>query len=133
MTFAPFGNIDVQSIFKYLGVPNVAQTLKIETGKFFYKKQNNLLPNANIANFLSIRNANVVHNYNLRNRKDKLQTIAFESSHGKKSIQHRGAALWNKMPSEISDSTSLSIFKRRYKDYLLDDNISDDDDIYIYF
>ena len=89
MTFAPFGNIDVQSIFKYLGVPNVIQTLKIETGKFFSKKQNNLQLTPSIANFFNIRNADVVHNYNLRNRRDKTQTISFGSCHGKKSIQHR--------------------------------------------
>ena len=133
MTFAPFDNIDVQSIFKYLYVPNVVQTLKIETSKFFYKKQNNLLPSPNIANFFNTRNADVVHGYNLRNRKDKIQTISFGTSHGKKSIQHRGAVLWNEMPSDVTDSNTLSIFKRKYKDYLLEDDVTDDDDVYVYF
>ena len=69
----------------------------------------------------------------MRNRRDKTQTISFGSCHGKKSIQHRGAILWNEMPSDITDSTSLSIFKRKYKDYLLRDDTTDDDDIYEYF
>ena len=40
MTFAPFGNIDVDSIYKYLDIPKVENTVSFETGKFIFKREN---------------------------------------------------------------------------------------------
>ena len=90
MTFAPFGNIDVKSIYKYLNILEIPQLFSLETGKFIYKSENGLLPLNGIAKHFEIRNANVNHPYNLRDRGIHLQTISCEKSHGEKSIQHRG-------------------------------------------
>ena len=39
MTFAPFGNIDVDSIYKYLDIPQTFEVIAIETGKFIFKRE----------------------------------------------------------------------------------------------
>ena len=66
ITFAPFGNIDVDSIFKYLDVPNVMNTLDLETGKLMYKKEKDLLPMPDIVDHFPARNTIISHSYNLR-------------------------------------------------------------------
>ena len=98
MTFAPFGNIDVDSIYKYLDVPKVSDIISIETGKFIFRKENDLLPVVDIANHFKLRNENVTHNYNLRNRNVNMCPIEYTSSFGEKSVQYRGAQLWNSLP-----------------------------------
>ena len=133
ITFAPFGNIDVDSIFKYLDIPNVMDTIEIETGKFIYKKENGLLPLPDIANHFPARNGNITHSYNLRHRGINLSTIAYNSSHGEKSVLCRGAKLWNKLPNDIINSENLRSFKKNLKSFLLEDTSEDDDDIYFYY
>ncbi len=45
MTFAPFGNIDLQPIYDYLKVLNVDKTFLLETGKFLFKYNcNQIIP-----------------------------------------------------------------------------------------
>ena len=129
MTFAPFGNIDITSIYKYLNIPQLHDTFKLETGKFIYKSQKGLLPNVNIANHFELRNANVSHSYNLRDRGIALRTISFKSVHGERSIQCRGAKLWNVIPEEIRTSDSANIFKKHYKAYLIEYNPLESDSI----
>ena len=63
MTFAPFGNIDVDSLYKYLDIPKVSDIISIETGKFRFKKENTLLPVPDIANHFVLRNENVSHQH----------------------------------------------------------------------
>ena len=133
MTFAPFGNIDVDSIYKYLDIPKVENTVSLETGKFIFKRENELLPIPGIANHFRKRNENVHHNYYLRNRNISTPNIDFNSAIGKKSIQFRGAQLWNTLPENIRNSESLKIFTRKFKVHLLEDSALDDSDIYFYY
>ena len=128
MTFAPFGNIDVDSIYQYLNILKVPDIFKLESGKFTFKFQNDLLPTDNIANHFEVRNQNVSHTYNLRDRGIKMETILFNSTHGEKSIQFRGAKIWNEITDEIRNSTSLNIFKSRYKSFLMEEDPIEDND-----
>ena len=133
MTFAPFGNIDVDSIYKYLDIPQLSEIHDLETGKFIYKQQRGLLPISNIANYFELRNANVTHQYNLRDRKIAMKNISFNSTHGEKSIQCKGAKLWNGIPEEIRNSASLNIFKKHYKKYLIERDLDDSEDFLSFF
>ena len=120
MTFAPFGNIDVKSIYKYLNILEIPQLFTLETGKFIYKSHNGLLPIDCIAKHFEMRNANVTHPHGIRDRRVhkhkfvNLQTISIEKSLGEKSIQFRGAKLWKDLSDEIRDSVSFNIFKKRF-------------------
>ena len=134
MTSAPFGNIDIDSIYKYLNIPKLSQVISLETGKFTFKKQNNLLPTDNIANHFELRNSNVSHQYNLRDRHVQLQNINLNSAHGGKSVQCRASKLWNEIPDTIRSSESFSIFKTQYKKFLIeDDHLESDNDSFLYY
>ena len=135
MTFAPFGNIDVKPIYQYLNIPDIPQILSLETGKFIYKDQNGLLPISNIAKNFELRNAHASHDHGFRARDIHLETISYQKSYGGgKSIQFRGAKLWNEMPDDIRSSDSFSIFKKQYKTFLIEDeDQEDEDEIYIYY
>ena len=79
------------------------------------------------------RNENVTHSYDLRNRNVNMCSIEYTSSFGEKSVQYRGAQLWNSLPQDLCNSESMSSFKKKLKLYLFDETDSDDDDIYFYY
>ena len=133
MTFAPYGNIDVESIYKYLNILEIPDVFKLETGKFIYKSENGLLLIDSIAKHFQLRNANATHQHWFRDHGIYLQTISHEKSYGEKSIQFRGAKLWNDLSGEIRNSDSLKIFQKRLKEFLLEDDPQNDDSIYIYY
>ena len=136
MTFAPYGNIDVDSIYKYLDILQIPQVIKLETGKFLFKSHNDLLPTENIANHFEVRNSNVL---GLRDRETinhkiiNLNTINHKSSHGEKSLQYRGTKVWSDIPEDIRNSNSLKVFNKHYKAHLIADEPIEDDDIYLYY
>ena len=66
MTFAPFGNIDLKSVYHELKLLEVPRICKLETGNFEYKHQNNLLP-IQICNLFE-NSSQISHNYGLRSR-----------------------------------------------------------------
>ena len=41
---------------------------------------------------------------------------------GEKSIQYKGAQIWNSLPTEIQSCESLNIFKKSYKNFLIDNS-----------
>ena len=133
MTFAPFGNIDVDSIYKYLDIPKIHDTIMIETGKFIFKRENGLLPNSDIANHFRLRNGNVSHGYYLRNRGLNTPIIDYSSSFGEKSIQFRGAKVWNALPTDLCKTESLDFSRKNLKSHIFEDSSEEDDDIYFYY
>ena len=68
----------------------------------------------NLSNLISYPN----HSYNTRNNRNAF--VAFQRlSLTQKSISFCGPQLWNSIPSNIKESSSLQQFKRAYKSYLL--------------
>jgi len=124
MVFAPFGNIDLNPAYDYLKILNVPKIFMLETGKFQYKYEKNLLP-TEIGNYFKTSADNVnQHNYGLRSRNnDKAPRFISRSKIGEKSIQFKGNQIWNAMPLDIKKSESLSIFKSAYKKFLLESEI----------
>ena len=118
MTFAPFGRIDVQAIFKELGILDVKSTVFLEKSKFMYKLKNHLLP-VTMANHFDPNNEKLTHSYNLRStNKSNIITTRLLSS--QKSIQICGERLWNEIPESSKQFTSFALFKRDIKSMLLD-------------
>ena len=119
MTFAPFGNIDLQPMYDFLKVLNIEQLFKFESGKFQYKLHFNLLPTSIGGYFLADPFVNR-HNYGLRSRTSNQPTrLVRHSQYAEKSIQVYGKTMWEQIPSDIKQSPSFSIFKRAYKTLLL--------------
>ena len=77
---------------------------------------------------------NAVHHHWFWDHGIHLQTIDYRlNSYGKNSVQFRGAKIWNELSDEVRNSDSLQIFKKHYKEFLIEDNHQDDDQIYIYY
>ena len=64
-----------------------------------------------------IRN-NSIHNHNTRQKSD-LHFSTTRSAFGKRNINYRGSKFWNDLPCPLKQSSSLYLFKRNLKNYLL--------------
>jgi hypothetical protein len=82
---------------------------------FVYKQQNGLLP-AIFDEYY--HTTSQFHDHYTRQHED-LKTDFFRTDTGQNTLFYKGAILWNSLPKEIKTSTSLSIFKRTCKDYIL--------------
>ena len=118
MCFAPFGKIDLESLYKTLEILKIDQTYSLEVGKFVFKQKNNLLPVC-IAQHFDVRIA-PQHGYNLRsNNETRAPILVHRTLLGEKSIQTRGHEEWEKIPEEIKAIVSPIFFKNKLKMYAL--------------
>ena len=116
ITFAPFGPLDLDPIYRELEILTLNQTITLEKGKFMHKKEKNLLP-TNIANYFDV-DARPEHDYNLRQRQSIQNPFRSNTMTGQKSIQFEGFNLWNKLPQYLKDIESPSHFKKLLKTHL---------------
>ena len=117
ITFAPFGPLDLQPIYRELEFLNLHQTFLLEKGKFMYKRKKELLPTV-IASYFDTEPA-AVHTYNLRRRENSSYSFRSNTINGQKSIQNKGEILWQEMPQYLKDIDSLISFKKFYKAHLI--------------
>ena len=119
MTFAPFGNIDLQPIYDYLEVLNLDQIYLFELGKFLYKMYHNLLPSHCVGHYFEPDPYVNQHSYGLRSRTANVPTrLTCRTKFSEKSVQISGSKFWAKLPEDIRNSNSLSIFKKCLKTHL---------------
>lgn len=117
MTFAPFGRIDIEPVFTFLKILDVKKVFLLETGKFMYKKQKDLIP-VSIGNYFKFRQNNSI--YNLRSSKENSNSsILYRLGSSEKSIQFRGTKIWEGLPNEVKTCESLIFFKTRLKEFLI--------------
>ena len=60
MTFAPFGQIDLNPILSYLDILDVDDIFLLETAKLLFKVENKMIP-VTLGHYFEIRNANATH------------------------------------------------------------------------
>lgn len=66
MTFAPFGNLDLNPAYEYLKILDVTKTFLLETGKYHFKLVNHLLPTV-IGNYFDTSATQAArHTYSLK-------------------------------------------------------------------
>ena len=119
ITFAPYGNIDLNSAYKQLKLLTIEKTHKLDLAKLMYKSKNNLLPTS-IGNFFEFSSEQITHNHFVRNRQRPIRLLC-SSKTGEKSVQYKSFKLWDVIPSEIRNSESFTIFnKKTFKEYLID-------------
>ena len=87
ITFAPYGNIDLNPAYKQLKLLSVDKTHKLELAKLMFKSKHNLLPTS-IGNFFEFSSANITHNHFVRNRLRPVRLLC-NSKSGEKSVQYR--------------------------------------------
>ena len=121
MTFAPYGNIDLGPIYEFLKVMNLEQTYSFEVGKFLYKSHHNLLPTSSLGNYFEPDPFVNLHSYSLRSRTTNVPTrLVRRTKFADKSIQIGGLQIWEKIPVQIQNANTLNIFKKNFKQFLLD-------------
>ena len=118
MTYAPFGHIDMNPILNYLEILDINDVFFLETVKLLFKMKNGMIP-ITLGNYFEVRNANVIHQYSLRPRRDRVDTIDTRTMMGENSLQYRGPKAWNTVPECIRDCVSLNSFKKQMKSHLL--------------
>ena len=117
ITFAPYGPLDLDPIYRELDFLNLQKTFLLERGKFMFKKEKDLLPTT-IANYFETKSHNE-HRYNLRNRQNSSHIFRSNTTLGKKSIQNEGNIFWNELPQYLKDINSQIAFKKHLKSYLI--------------
>ena len=118
ITFAPFGNIDLNPAYKQLNLLTIVKTYRLEIAKFTYKLKNNLLPTT-LGNFFQFSSDQQTHNHFVRNRSRPVRFLS-KCKTGEKTIQFNSFQLWKEIPLNIKSSLSYNIFKKSYKNYLLE-------------
>ena len=117
MAFAPFQVIDVRPFFEKFEFHNVDQINAFEIGKFMYKFKNNMLPDK-FDGYFQLSGTN--HSHNLRSvaNQNYEQHLA-KGLYGLKMLHHRGVKLWNNLPPEIKNQSTLKQFKNLLKFYVV--------------
>ena len=116
MSFAPFGNINLQPLYEILELLSIEQTYSLEVAKFAYRDKNSLFP-TKIATYFEFTRRDIVR----VTRQSASSTLQFSSnsSLGMKSIRKVMSRAWEEIPEEIKKSNWLKSFKRMYKSHLI--------------
>ena len=122
MTFAPYGNIDLQPMYDFLKVLDINQTFALETGKLMYKQENSLIA-PQIGGYFETDPYVNQHSYGLRSRSLNIPSrIVSRTKFSENSLQFRGKKLFDSLPVELKNAESFPIFKKMYKTLLIEDN-----------
>ena len=118
MTYVTFGNVDLNPVYKELKLLQVSKVCSLETGKFEFKRNKNLLPTQIGRYFEDSSTQEITHSHNLRSRNSNAPPrFISEKFTGEKSIQYKGAQIWNSLPTEIKCYLILSYYSSPYAHY----------------
>ena len=92
----------------------VNSTLLYKIGILTFKCLHGLAPRYLCEQFIT---RSTVHSIGTRNR-HKLNIPAFRTAAGQRSFLYRAVSLWNSLPNNITDYTSLPTFKKELRNYL---------------
>ena len=106
----------VTPVAKELNLLPVSQTLLFRDGVLAFKCVKGLSPSYHSDRFTT---CSMVHTRNTQN-KDKLNIPAYKSAAGQRSFLYRAVSLWNSLPYDLTDSTSIVIFMKDFRNYLLE-------------
>ena len=110
MTFAPFGRVDLEPVYRDLKILGLPEMHFLEKAKFMHKHRNGKLPTIFDDYF---RNSDLVsHSYNLRRRNPHRQIL---STYAEKMIRHNGLEIWNAIPNDIQSISNIKTFSFRIK------------------
>lgn len=103
-------------LFSRLQVLTIHEITRMQQGEFMYRRLNNLLPDNIFDDYIKP----ISHRYNTRSKANKeLYIRRTNTNYGKFDIKYSAAKLWNDIPLGIRNSSSLAIFKKQFKKYIL--------------
>ena len=107
-------NFELYRMFNVLPIPLLHEMKLLELiHKFYY--HNHLLPTIFQEYFVT---NNSVHQYSTRS-KNNLHISVINSSIGQRCSVYRGSKYWNELPDYLKSDSSVFLFKRNVKHYLL--------------
>lgn len=118
MTFAPFGNVEIDPLYEILELLKVNETYTLEVAKFAYKQQNNLLP-IRLANYFDTTSPENSARRSSRLRSTSQTHVVTNTVLGNKSIQKKIIQIWKDVPEEIRITPYFNAFKRMFKSHLI--------------
>ena len=109
---------DHQELLNHLGWLNVRQLFSLDHGVFVFKAINGLIPDQFNEMYSK---SNTMHSHGTRAATtDCLFIERINLTAGQKSISVSVSKLWNEIPFDIRNSQSLNVFKKKYKEFLMD-------------
>ena len=109
---------DHQELLNQLGWLNFRQLFSLDFGLFVFKAINGLIPDQ--FNEMCSK-SNTIHSHGTRAATtDCLFIERTNLTAGQKSISVSGSKLLNEIPLDIRNSQSLNVFKKKYKEFLMD-------------
>ena len=93
----------------------LADLYNLEVAKYLYRFSKNVLPKP-LQKLFTTHSS--LHNYNTRNRNNPCIPLN-KSTSSIISIIQKGPIIWHKVPNELKKSRTISIFKYKYKKYLI--------------
>ena len=114
MTFAPFGKVDLDPVYKDLKILGLPEMHFLEKAKLMHKYHNGMLPEIFKDYFQN--NATVSHSYNLRRVRPQQPIL---SCYAEKMIKHNGVDIWNTVPDKIKTMSNIKTFSFNLKKDIL--------------
>ena len=115
MSFAPFGNVELNPIYDILEILKIEDVYKLEVAKFAFKQNKDLLPNR-LANYFEVYSSE--SNLRRSSRLNSISQSASNSTFGLKSIQQKIIKVWAEVPDEIKTTPYYNSFKKMFKCHL---------------
>ena len=116
MTYSGFRDSS-SPLFKKLGLLNIYKLHKLGIGNFIFD-----LYNKNLPHDLSDYFQEIDHSRDTRFKlRRNLAIPKIRTAAGQFSIRFSGTKLWNSLPTEMKCLTSKHLFRKAFKEYLLDE------------
>ena len=114
MTFAPFGRVDVEPVFRDLRILGLPEIHFLEKAKFMFKYFKGKLPQTFDSYF--VQNEPAPQPYFLRHAR---QINRVMSRFSEKMMKYNGVDIWNTIPEEIQNCNNIKSFCYRLKNDIL--------------
>lgn len=106
----------IKSMLGQVGILSVKQTIYLQTLLFIFKIVKGLLPETFQQYCVPVYN---VHSKNTRNN-DNFYITTVRRTFDEKSLFHNGLKLYNKLPRDVKHSTTLSEFRKKCRNHILE-------------
>ena len=114
MTFAPFGRVDLEPVYRDLKILGLAEMHFLEKAKFMFKYFNGKLPQ-NFDNYFQQNEPNPQPYFLRHERRHHRITSRFSE----KMVKHNGMSIWNTVPDEIKRCNNIKSFCFKLKKDIL--------------
>ena len=104
-------------LFQKLEMLNIFEIVKLQLAEITFKHSKNQLPSIFTSLFIDM---NDIHQHNTRSKSNKNLFIPRKNlNYGQHGVQYAATKNWNEIPLDIKNSSTYSVFKKKYKRLLI--------------